>query len=40
LQTHSEITGTLSENWEESIGSIIMNLLPAGSISGAPKRKL
>jgi para-aminobenzoate synthetase component I len=39
LQTNSEITGTLAENWEERIGSIIMNLLPAGSISGAPKRK-
>ena len=39
LQTHSEISGILPKNWEEKIGSIIMSLLPAGSISGAPKRK-
>ncbi|MDO4429974.1 MAG: aminodeoxychorismate synthase component I [Lonepinella koalarum] len=39
LQTSSEIVGDLSENWRENIGSILANLLPAGSISGAPKEK-
>lgn len=37
LQVSSTITGTLSPNWKESIGDIIDTLLPAGSISGAPK---
>ncbi len=39
LQTSSEICGKLSENWQEKIGSILTALLPAGSISGAPKEK-
>ena len=39
LQTSSEIKGTLPVNWRETLGDIIMKLLPAGSISGAPKRK-
>ena len=39
LQTSSVIAGDLPENWRERIGDIIFNLLPAGSISGAPKKK-
>lgn len=39
LQTSSEICGELPENWQEKIGSILTALLPAGSISGAPKEK-
>ncbi|VEI78331.1 Anthranilate synthase component 1 [Mannheimia haemolytica] len=39
LQTSSEICGELAENWQENIGSILAKLLPAGSISGAPKEK-
>lgn len=39
LQTSSEICGELSENWQENIGSLLTTLLPAGSISGAPKAK-
>lgn len=39
LQTSSEICGQLPENWQANIGSILAKLLPAGSISGAPKEK-
>ncbi|EGY34867.1 para-aminobenzoate synthase, component I, putative [Aggregatibacter actinomycetemcomitans serotype e str. SC1083] len=39
LQTSSEICGELAKNWQGQIGSILANLLPAGSISGAPKEK-
>lgn len=39
LQTSSEVSGELNENWKENIGDIIFRLLPAGSISGAPKKK-
>lgn len=39
LQTSSEICGELEANWQESIGSLLAKLLPAGSISGAPKEK-
>lgn len=38
-QVSSEIEGTLPENYNEMIGDIIFNLLPAGSVSGAPKQK-
>lgn len=38
-QTSSEICGELTENWQDEIGSILAKLLPAGSISGAPKEK-
>ncbi|WP_436515057.1 aminodeoxychorismate synthase component I [Ekhidna sp. To15] len=37
LQVSSEIKGTLESNWKENMGSILTQLLPAGSISGAPK---
>ncbi|MDP4266655.1 MAG: aminodeoxychorismate synthase component I [Bacteroidota bacterium] len=39
LQVSSEIRGELSENWNERVGNLICSLLPAGSISGAPKKK-
>ncbi len=39
LQMSSQINGDLPENYYEQLGSIIMRMLPAGSISGAPKKK-
>ncbi len=39
LQVSSEIRGELSSNWRNSIGDILIKMLPAGSISGAPKQK-
>ncbi len=39
LQVSSEIKGCLPENWQAQIGDIMFTLLPAGSISGAPKPK-
>jgi para-aminobenzoate synthetase component 1 len=38
-QVSSEIIGELAANYFENIGEIIFDLLPAGSISGAPKQK-
>jgi para-aminobenzoate synthetase component 1 len=35
----SKIEGTLPNNYNEIIGDIIFDLLPAGSVSGAPKNK-
>ena len=39
FQTSSEITGELPENYCCYLGNIIISMLPAGSISGAPKSK-
>lgn len=39
LQTSSEIQGVLPDNYHEKLGDIVFTLLPAGSITGAPKRK-
>ena len=39
LQMSSEIEGKLPENFREKLGDIIFKMLPAGSISGAPKKK-
>ncbi|MCF6349613.1 MAG: aminodeoxychorismate synthase component I [Flavobacteriaceae bacterium] len=39
LQVSSEIEGYLSKDWKENFGNILLKLLPAGSISGAPKTK-
>lgn len=39
LQVSSEIVGELENNYLEKLGEIIFSLLPAGSISGAPKKK-
>ncbi len=37
LQVSSEIAGTLPSDYLERLGDIIVELLPAGSVSGAPK---
>lgn len=39
LQVSSQISGDLPRNYNEIVGDIIFTLLPAGSISGAPKQK-
>lgn len=39
LHVSSKITGDLPENWHNNLGDIIANMLPAGSISGTPKKK-
>ncbi len=39
LQVSSEVCGYLESNWKESLGDIFQKILPAGSISGAPKTK-
>ncbi|MDP3463507.1 MAG: aminodeoxychorismate synthase component I [Bacteroidales bacterium] len=38
-QTSSLISGHLPENYHETIGNILTRLLPAGSITGAPKKR-
>jgi para-aminobenzoate synthetase component 1 len=37
LQVSSKVSGLLPSDWENNIGDIISSMLPAGSISGAPK---
>lgn len=37
LQVSSEVKGELTDTWRENLGAILAKLLPAGSISGAPK---
>jgi len=39
LQVSSEVCGQLKADWKDRIGDILFDLLPAGSISGAPKPK-
>lgn len=39
LQTSSEICGVLPEDYLSHVGDIVFRLLPAGSITGAPKPK-
>lgn len=38
-QMSSEITGMLPDNFNEKIGTFLFSMLPAGSVSGAPKKK-
>ncbi|MDD5052845.1 MAG: aminodeoxychorismate synthase component I [Sulfuricurvum sp.] len=38
-QVSSHVLGTLDRNWKEKAGELLRHLLPAGSISGTPKRK-
>jgi len=38
LQVSSHISAKLQENWHEHLGDILCRLLPAGSITGAPKK--
>lgn len=37
LQTSSLISGHLPDGWQQNVGNMVFALLPAGSISGAPK---
>jgi para-aminobenzoate synthetase component 1 len=39
LQVSSKISGQLEDNWHERIGTILTSILPAGSITGTPKKK-
>ncbi len=39
LQVSSEIEGVLPANYTQELGNIFAKLLPAGSVSGAPKNK-
>lgn len=39
LQVSSKIVGDLAPDYPSKIGDLLLTLLPAGSISGAPKRK-
>ena len=39
LQTSSEICGELPEDYKRQLGDILFSMLPAGSITGAPKKK-
>lgn len=39
LQVSSEVCGELEDGYAASLGDIIFSLLPAGSVSGAPKKK-
>ena len=38
LQVSSEVRGRLAPDWQERLGDILFRMLPAGSVSGAPKR--
>lgn len=38
-QVSSHISGKLTNEWKSNIGQILRHLLPAGSISGTPKKK-
>ncbi len=39
LQSSSQISGQLKNDWQSSLGNIITTILPAGSVTGAPKKK-
>ena len=39
LQVSSMITGTFESDYRENLGGILKKLLPAGSVTGAPKHK-
>jgi len=38
LQVSSKITAILPSNWHETVGDLLQTLLPAGSITGTPKK--
>ncbi|MBT8349025.1 MAG: aminodeoxychorismate synthase component I [Sulfurovum sp.] len=38
LQVSSKITATLPANWKDDLGTLLNQILPAGSISGTPKK--
>lgn len=39
LQVSSEIKGRLPDNWRKNLGEMLIRMMPAGSISGAPKQR-
>lgn len=39
LQVSSEIRGKLPDDWKAALGTVLFSLLPAGSVTGAPKKK-
>jgi len=39
LQVSSKISGTLEKDYNTKLGTLLFTLLPAGSITGAPKKK-
>lgn len=39
LQVSSKISGALESNYFEKLGTILFSMLPAGSVTGAPKKK-
>lgn len=39
LQVSSQISGALPEDYPERLGDILFSMLPAGSVTGAPKKK-
>lgn len=39
IQTISKITGSLEDNYLNKLGDILFSLLPAGSVTGTPKKK-
>jgi para-aminobenzoate synthetase component I len=39
LQTSSCVLGELTDDWQKRLGQIIFSMLPAGSVSGAPKKR-
>ncbi len=38
LQVSSKITAKLPNNWKDNLGTLLSKILPAGSISGTPKK--
>ena len=38
LQVSSKITATLPSDWKDNLGTLLSQILPAGSISGTPKK--
>ncbi len=38
LQVSSKITATLPADWKDNLGTLLSQILPAGSISGTPKK--
>ena len=39
IQISSQISGDLKDNWQNNIGDILTSILPAGSITGTPKKQ-
>ncbi len=39
LQVSSEISGKIKDEYKNNFGSMLLKLLPAGSVSGAPKKR-